>query len=474
MKKLLVRTVTVSFILSVAHFASAGSIPTAILDVSQPRGEKIVLFNTPQRKQEICVIPQHSQLGSYTEDDLETEKELCSYDFYGLTQGEDVQNMAICPKINSTNPGVLVMDIPEGWSREKFEAEKCSTKNDLQKTRAKFKQSVTCSYTPSILSYYHFSRFLDGAGRVPVAVLRTIEKERHQRIVRQGLLATRSVGGTLHKGWDQLEDRHDNPRSALSTFDRTGEYAYGALQDNIKNEDVYYEITGGGAYDSRYDNFVKKEFYQVLRNPHGILDILGSRDFSKVVQKISTLKDATDMILLDTLLTQNDRMYNQHFKWAWTWIENGEVKSKFVKAKINDNGKIVFKSAKDLEEKAKYEAKNAVMIKQMVLKDNDCGVRVGYYTNKMKAVHALDNIRHISGKTYTALLKLSQMLRDPNMGAYLKRETLVNDADLKLINSNVSAAAADLRAKCLSGVLKLDLDLESYFSANPVQYKCDL
>ena len=474
MKHFNFKTTVAAFILTSSHFALAEIIPTAILDVTEARGEKVVTFETPQRKKEICVIPQHSQYGTYTEDDLETEKELCSYDFHGLTQGEGVQNVAICPKINSTNPGVLIMDIPEGWTKNKFEAEKCYPKNELQKTRAKFKQTVTCSYAPSLLSYYHFSRLLDGAGRVPVAVLRTMEKERHQRIVQQGIAATRTAGGIIRKGWDQLEDRHDNPRNALSTFDRTGQYTYGALQDNIKNESVYYEITGGGDYDSRYNNFVKKEFYQILKNPRGILEILGSREFNQVVQKISTLKDATDMILLDTLLTQHDRMYNQHFKWAWTWLENGEIKSKFVKAKMNDDGKVVFKSEKDLEEKAKYAAKNAVMIKQMVLKDNDCGVRAGIYTNKMKAVHALDNIRHFSGKTYTALLKLSQMLRDPNSGAYLKRETLINDADLKLINSNVSAAAADLRAKCLSGILKLDLDLESYFSSTPVQYKCDI
>ena len=49
MKKILVKTVTVSFILYVAQLASADSIPTAILDISQPRCEKVVVFSTQKR-----------------------------------------------------------------------------------------------------------------------------------------------------------------------------------------------------------------------------------------------------------------------------------------------------------------------------------------------------------------------------------------------------------------------------------------
>lgn len=446
----------------------------AQFDVSTPRGQETLKFNTPERKQEICVIPQHSQIGAYSKSDLKDEKELCSYDFHGLTRDREVVPMALCPKLNSSNPGVLVMEIPEGWNRSQFEAEKCLIDNDLQKTEAKFKQTVTCSYTPSILTYYHVSRYLGGAGNVPAAVLRTMSKERHYKVAEQGLIGTRKVGGAIRKGWEILESSHGNTTSAPLLFDRQGEFLFGALQTNVKNEAKYYEIIGGGAYEDRYNNFVKKDFYKQLTNPRDILDVLGSNSFDKVAQPLLTLKDATDMILLDTLLTQQDRMYNQHFKWAWTWIENGKVKRQRVKAKMDDKGVVSFVKEKDKAEQAEFAAKNAVMVKELIMKDNDCGLRARFYRNRMKEVKALDGIRHMSGVTYTALLKLAQNLRNPEMGTYLKNETLMTDADLKVMLTNVFAAEETLKTKCLAGELKLDLDLDTYFSSRPEKFQCEI
>ncbi len=456
-------------------FSAFAAIPdTSVLDITAQRGSKVIQFKTPQNRNEICVLPQHSPLGNYSDKDSKAEKELCSYDFHGLTKSEDTKEMALCPKFYSSNPGVLIMDIPEGWDKKKFEATMCFKKGDLNKNQAKFKQTVTCSYTPSLLSYYHFSRYLDGAGRVPVAVLRTMLKERHSDIVTLGVAGTAQVGGAIHGGWRTLRSRHLQPLSEAATFDSTGQFVYGALQDKLRNEAVYNEINGGGPYDGRYKKFVELNSYQMLTNPKSVLEILNSKEFQKIAQPISMLKDQTDMILLDTLLTQNDRMFNLHYKWAWTWIEKGEVKSKFAKGDMDKNNKFIFETEEDLEDKSKYEAKGAVLIKQMVLKDNDCGVRAGRYGNKMKMVKALDGIRHISGKTYTALMKLAKAIRDPAMGSYLKNETLMNDADLKLIRTNVFEAGATLKAKCKSGELKLDLDLETYFSARPETFTCDI
>ena len=92
----------------------------AALDISATRGSETLTFETPRGRQEICVIPYHLKLASFSEDDLEKEKELCSYDFHGLTRNRELQQMALCLKINSTNPGVLVVDHPENQSRAKF------------------------------------------------------------------------------------------------------------------------------------------------------------------------------------------------------------------------------------------------------------------------------------------------------------------------------------------------------------------
>ncbi len=461
--------IILSLVLSFVSFSAWSQ-----FDASTSRGTVMRQFSTPNNKQEICVIPQHSALGLYSKKDFDDEKELCSFDFHGLTEDREVKQMALCPKLNSTNPGVLIMEIPENWSRNKFEAEKCLIDNELQKTEAKFKQTVTCSYTPSILAYYHFSRYLGGAGRVPVSVLRTMSRDRHYKVTQQGLIGTRKIGGAIHKGWNILKESHENSIPQALLHDISGDFLFGALQSNIKNEGKYYEIIGGGEYEQRYNNFLKKDFYKQLQSSQDILEIIGSNQFEKVAQPISMLKDATDMILLDTLLTQQDRMYNQHFKWSWIWLESGKIKTKRVEAKMNTKGIVTFSNEKEKAELAQFQSKNAVMIKELIMKDNDCGVRARFYRNRMKEVKALDGIRHMSGKTYTAFLKLAQSLKNPDMIAYLKNETLMSDADLKLIIQNVSEVETTLRSKCRSGILKLDLDLETYFSSSPEIFQCDI
>jgi hypothetical protein len=450
----------------------------AAFQVSESRGSSRRTFLTPEGKTEICIIPQHTHLGKYSKKDLKDEKELCSYDFNGSVNDSATRQMALCPKLNSSNPGVLLMEIPRGWDRSKFESQMCLKENPLQKTQAKFKQTITCSYTPSILAYYHFSRFLEGAGRVPVAVLRTMSTDRHFKIAQLGTVGTKSVGGIIHTGWKDFEKRHLRKSDYPLVFDSTGQFVFGALQDNVKHENIYYEIVGTGKYEDRYNTFVKKEFYQVLKNPGKILSLLGSNQFHQVAQKILTLKDATDMILLDTLLTQQDRMYNQHFKWAWVWVEDNQVKSKFVDSKLDSSGKLVSKKAEEISEftaeKKLYLGKQAALVKQLIMKDNDCGLRAGLYRNRMKDVKALEGIRHLSGKTYSAFMRLAQSFQDSTIAPYLKNETLMNDADFKLLSSNISEIKQDLLNRCRSGNLKLDLDLETYFTSQPQNYPCDI
>lgn len=446
----------------------------AQVDLSVPRGSETVKLRTPENLEEICIVPQHAAFGSYSKSDVKNEKKLCSFDFHGLGDEKSKEQMALCPKLNSTNPGVLVMKVPHGWERNQFESKMCIGKNDLQETEAKFKQTITCSYTPSILSYYHFSRYLDGAGRVPVAVLRSISKERHFQIVEQAYGPAQKVGGIIKKGWSDLKNFHSNPLNYPLLFDSTGRFVFGALSENIKNERVYFEISGGGAYDDRYKNFLKKPFYRMLQDSRDILSVIGSQQFQDAAGPITMLKDATDMILLDTLLNQQDRMYNQHYKWTWLWMENGEIKRQRVRAKQNDDGKVLFDTQKDQDELIEMRSKNAFMIKEMILKDNDCGVRGRFYSNKMKEVRALEGIRHMSGRTYTAFLKLAQAIRDPQMQDYLKNETLMSSVDLKVLLDNIVYAESVIQDKCRGGQLKLDLDLESHFGTQKTSFSCTL
>jgi hypothetical protein len=115
----------------------------------------------PGRNAEVCVLPKHFDVGRYFDKDNEVEAELCNIDVH--------KNAAVCPKLNSTNPGLDIYSPPQGGTPGQVEAAHCKIAG-VHKI-AKYKLSSSCSYTPSILGYYHVSRMLGGIGDVPPAVL---------------------------------------------------------------------------------------------------------------------------------------------------------------------------------------------------------------------------------------------------------------------------------------------------------------
>src|SRR5262249_7319148 len=70
----------------------------ATLSTSVQRGEKTIQVAVPGRNAERCVIPKHIAGGQYADHDLKDESELCAID--------ENSNAAVCPKTNSTNPGL--------------------------------------------------------------------------------------------------------------------------------------------------------------------------------------------------------------------------------------------------------------------------------------------------------------------------------------------------------------------------------
>ena len=67
---------------------------------------------------EVCVIPKHFLGGEYSEKDIEVETKLCNID--GNT------NAAVCPKLNSTNPGLDFYSLPQSVARDDVAA-RCET-----------------------------------------------------------------------------------------------------------------------------------------------------------------------------------------------------------------------------------------------------------------------------------------------------------------------------------------------------------
>src|SRR5262249_49505360 len=137
--------------------------------------------------------------------------------------------------------------LPQGATPNQVEAARCKTAG--AKMVAKYKLSTSCSYTPSILGYYHVSRMLGGIADVPPAVLRTFDLQNHIALGRTALAQTAS-GTLIHQTWAGLMAQltagtNSNRRDFLFTDDFA--QSYGALSENPKKEDFYKEFFNGGA-----------------------------------------------------------------------------------------------------------------------------------------------------------------------------------------------------------------------------------
>jgi hypothetical protein len=215
----------------------SSTIAHADLDPRLQRGEKVVQIAVPGREAEICVIPKHLSNAKYSDRDLQAEGQLCDIDEHS--------NAAVCPKINSTNPGLDFFSVSQTSSFREVEAAHCKT--GVKKV-AKYKLSTSCSYTPSILGYYHVSRMLGGIADVPPAVLRTFDRQNQVTLGRMALSET-SPSSLIHQTWGGLMAQlmagsAASHRDSLLTADAT--QSYGALSRNPAGEAFYTELFNGG------------------------------------------------------------------------------------------------------------------------------------------------------------------------------------------------------------------------------------
>jgi len=419
------------------------------------RGEQTIDLPVPGRNAEICVIPKHLDAGRYFDKDSEIEAQLCTIDVH--------KNSAACPKLNSTNPGLDFYSLPQGGTPEQLEAARCKTAGAHK--IAKYKLSSSCSYTPSILGYYHVSRMLGGIADVPPAVLRTFDLQNHITMGRTALAESAS-NSLIHQTWASLMAQltagaKGKRRDFLLTDDFT--QSYGALSENPRHESFYTEFFNGGANNLvRALNFRDKNaIVGTLAHNADIRTLVGRSFTAENVQKIVQLKDAADLIVIDTLMNQQDRFGNIHYLWVYFYVDAADP---------DGDGGPKLKSSKNLtpEEAARV---GAVQIKKMLLKDNDCGVAK---QNIAKQVGLADRIAHIDPKTYLFLQHFNAVADSAETRDFFIREMVFTADDYADIRKNLKDLATKLHQACLQGSLKLDLDLQAHFSNKNVNaISCD-
>lgn len=433
----------------------------ATLDLRQLPGRQTITQSQADRH-DFCILPKTLPGFVYNQKLLEkdqgTEADLCGLDLYSAS-GE----IAACAKLNSTNPGLKIFKLKTAaGGRAKWETAECGKVDPKGEGKmvAKFKQTMTCSYAPSPIAYYHISRVLDAQPVIPVGVLRTMDARTHLEYVKKGAIAAKKIyevsepSAPILRAWTQLWPAAHQSKPAV-LFDTSGTQVWGGLLDSPKGKELYSEVfKKPGArfnYDTRYQDFKLTTPYLKLKNTAPLATKLGT-DLAAVAQTMVQMKDVSDMILLDYLLNQQDRMGNIHYLSYYLYLKDGELKDRKVKDEDATDG-----TATDMK------AKGAVVVKRMLLADNDCGVTKD---NLMRSNQILEGMGHMGLETYRRLLWLSKQLQTPEWKSFFREELQFTQNDLEKSSGanpgllvNAANAAKILQDKCRKGTLQLDLNI---------------
>ncbi len=449
--------VTVSFISELA---------IAKYNLNENRGIYTQAFITPYAGvTEVCVIPKHFLGVKYRKKDRKDEAMLCSLDFYGKTilNGIPLEYVAICPKSHSTNPAVEVYKIRQkGLTVEEYEQQECkrtSKRRNKSKAKrmAKFKQSISCSYTPSILAYYHLSRILGDIANVAPAVIRTMALEEHRSIAKLGYrVATQSRQRVQALTWkmfietenhiDSHSNRYGRKYSPL-VFTEDNQQIFGAMQKDVKKEG-HYRAFYIKNYKNSYRLITSQPFVQKLMSRQSYADA----DITLLFQ----LKDYADMLVLDYLLSQEDRYGNVAYKDYYYSVSNdGKITRKQVPEDKKEH------ISKEMQKNL-----NIHVVRRLVLKDNDCGVKRYNRTEKSKI---MTKIRHMNLDTYQRLLWLNSKIEDTYTETFFKKELLFSSRDWEIFERLVKKLTKILQGNCRKGRLKLDLNPEKKLLDKPYQ-----
>jgi hypothetical protein len=477
-----------------------------------------VLHPVPQGGEETCLVPKHYSASSKIltnprlADDREDEFKLCRLTVYeGMGPKAKVESVGslqfaalepkeilACPKYNSTNPGTNLVEVPAKMSYSEAAKMLCVPKdkalaalkaeNDESDDKdyegkydldAKFKSTISCSATASALGYYHVSRLLGGIGRVPVVVARTLSRATHQEIADRAVNHFNGSQELIAQNWrtflkasKDAEAGKPNPK----IYTDKGQYVYGSLQKNLKGEERYTEIGGRGAYDDRYTRFLGQDPFLRVSNPAGVklLPPAGVstapsvRQFSEMAPHILQMQDVSDMVLMDTLMSQDDRIGNIHVKpmvlelgsQTPRKMKKAEEKALEALQKIKKSFPLSASVAAEASSKV-FPDGSAVFVRAMYLKDNDCGVDIDSRGNQMRKNKALEAVRHMNPETYKRFMAFAEEVESDRFKSFASETLLYRPVEYQghrfSLKENVRHAVKVLSENCERGLLKLDL-----------------
>jgi hypothetical protein len=434
-------------------FAQTTDVYEGSLDRGASRGTRTVEFSVPgNRPPEIGVIPKHLPFGKYRGEDgskdIAEEQELVRYDFYKLGNTAADGAVALCPKDKSTSAAVELFAVPDNAPKSGPETPAyCTAIRKSSKDLAKFKQTdnvFTTTSTAAILGYYHLSRVLGDICEIEPAVLRTMDIEQHKRVVK--MAADLGIRGTVRKSWDLFNRYYANPRGssvAQTLFTKDFLQIYGGLEKNARGEEHYTEWLAVGA------NLSSTRAFQNMADSRPAQAILGSRGFTQSnVQALIAMRDMSEMILLDYLMAQSDR------------LTGGNI-SDYATIYYQDQGQI--KNTRKADNAPA--GATAVTVKKLIIVDTDAGL---LNQNVFEQKGYLNRISHMHPDTFARLVDFAQRWKtDPSVKGFFHEECTFSNSQLARFEKYLLNAATVLQSRKDRGQLRLDLSLDDFFGSQP-------
>jgi hypothetical protein len=168
------------------------------------------------------------------------------------------------------------------------------------------------------------------------------------------------------------------------------------------------------------------------------------------------------MIVLDKILSKQDRFGNIHFTERYFYFDPNKKRIDGT-PNLTSDSKMKDEDIKQL---------GAIMVKRMILKDNDCGVAK---EGRVKAAGLPAKIRHMDPEIYQRVLAFDAVADQVEVRKFFTQGLMFTSADYNKMRQNLSELAKSLRTRCNEGDLKLDLDLDRHFSGLPLEKQsCEL
>ncbi len=390
---------------------------------------------------------------------------LCAIDFTSA-------DTAVCPKNWSTSAAALVYDLggtPWSGRRAAFETEVCRrgtrARDAAAKELAVFKHSMndpqtSGTYAPAALLYDHLARWLGVRVRVPVAVEHRFPVDWYAgRVAEPGLALAREQPSRkmLLAAWTVLAAVLEPPRthpeaaeillpdegalwgaSLLFTGRRYGpemngtrESGWGAGQNyDFQHTAPFITLRTPGELDAA----VEQGLAEARQDPR-MAEALPA-DIAPVQVKWWAA-EVLDIVVLDYLLGQQDRIGNIDYEWRWVWLEDGAVRSAHATGAPPQPG--------------------AARLRITWLNDNDAGIRHGY-ANYARQTGMIEGLRHFDPALYRRLKVLAAdfAAQGPVYRAIASNYHLP-ERELAAIGKRLAALDRTITAACEAGNYRFDL-----------------